>query len=83
MWEALAYLWDLKVLKCLDLVIKSNTTLRAVLRPSAGCFHLYIQHTHLLCYGDVLFLDSMKKEYNNITWPYIRPTVKDGEMKKN
>jgi hypothetical protein len=26
-------------------------------------------------------MDAMKWEYNDLAWPYIGPTVKDGEMK--
>jgi hypothetical protein len=33
---------------------------------------------NLLHYGDVLFLDTMIKEYNVLGWPYMGPTVKDG-----
>jgi hypothetical protein len=27
------------------------------------------------------FFDTMMKEYNVLGWPYMGPTVKDGEMK--
>jgi hypothetical protein len=37
--------------------------------------------TNLLRYGDVIFLDTMMKEYNDLGWPYMGIYVKDGEMK--
>ena len=37
--------------------------------------------SNLLRYGNVFFLDSMKKEFNDMAWPYIGPTVKEGKMK--
>jgi hypothetical protein len=30
---------------------------------------------------DNIYYRSMKKEFNDMAWPYIGPTVKDGEMK--
>jgi hypothetical protein len=36
---------------------------------------------NLLHYGSIIFLDTMKQEYNDLAWPYIGPTNKDGEMK--
>jgi hypothetical protein len=34
----------------------------------------------LLRFGDCLFLDSQKRQYNTTDWPYIGPGVKDSEM---
>jgi hypothetical protein len=34
----------------------------------------------LLRFGDCLFLDSQKRQYNTVGWPYIGPVVKDSEM---
>jgi hypothetical protein len=50
-------------------------------RPTAICWMLPHMRTNLLRYGDVLFLDAMMKDFNEMHWPYIGPTVKDGEMK--
>ena len=50
-------------------------------RPTAICWMLPHMRTNLLRYGDVLFLDAMMKDFNELNWPYIGPTVKDGEMK--
>jgi hypothetical protein len=35
-------------------------------RPTAICWMLLHMHTDLLHYGDVLFLDTMMKEYNEL-----------------
>jgi hypothetical protein len=32
-------------------------------------------------YGDVLFLDSMKRQMNKLHWPYIGPCVLDDELR--
>jgi hypothetical protein len=50
-------------------------------RPTAICWMLPHMRTNLLRYGDVFFLDAMMKDFNELSWPYIGPTVKDGEMK--
>jgi hypothetical protein len=34
----------------------------------------------LQCFGDSLFLDSQKIQYNTVGWPYIGPVVKDSKM---
>ena len=34
----------------------------------------------LICFGNCLFLDSQKRQYNTMGWPYIGPVVKDSEM---
>ena len=34
---------------------------------------------NLIRYGDILFLDSQKRQYNNMCWPYIGPVVKNNE----
>ena len=35
----------------------------------------------LIRFGDVIFLDSQKRQYNVANWPYIAPVVKDENMK--
>ena len=35
----------------------------------------------LVRYGDVIFLEAMKRDYNKPGWPYIGPCVKDNENK--
>ena len=32
-------------------------------------------------YGDVIFLDAMKRKLNSLHWPYIGPVVLDHEMR--
>ena len=34
---------------------------------------------HLLQYGDIMFLDAQKRQYNKLCWPYIGPVIKTGE----
>jgi hypothetical protein len=34
----------------------------------------------LLRFGNCLFLDNQKRQYNTVGWPYIGPVVKDSEM---
>ena len=34
----------------------------------------------LLQYGDTLFLDAQKRQYNKMGWPYIGPIVKTNEL---
>ena len=34
-----------------------------------------------LQYGDILFLDAQKRQYNKMCWPYIGPVVKTNENK--
>ena len=35
----------------------------------------------LLQYGDIVFLDAQKRQYNKMCWPYIGPVVKTNENK--
>jgi hypothetical protein len=35
----------------------------------------------LLCFGNCLFLDSQKRQYNTVGWLYIGPVIKDSDMK--
>jgi hypothetical protein len=77
-WEALKYLRTLK-----EEVLGFDYRIRYddKGRPTAICWMLPHMRTNLLRYGNVLFLDTMMKEYNDLGWPYVGPTVKDGEMK--
>jgi hypothetical protein len=77
-WEAIAYLRHLsKEVDGFGYRVKYD--LKG--RPEAICWMLPHMRLNLIRYGDVLFLDSMKKGFNKLAWPYIGPTVKDGEMK--
>ena len=33
----------------------------------------------LLQYGDIIFLDAQKRQYNKLCWPYIGPTIRTNE----
>ncbi len=48
-------------------------------RPEAITWMLLEGREDLVRYGDVLFLDAMKRDYNRPGWPYIGPCVKDNE----
>jgi hypothetical protein len=77
-WEALKYLRTLKEeVAGFDFRIQYDPKGR----PIAICWMLPHMRTNLLRYGDVIFLDTMMKDYNKLSWPYMGPTVKDGEMK--
>ena len=39
----------------------------------------YTMRQRLLQFGDVLFLDAQKRQYNKICRPYIGPTIKTSE----
>jgi hypothetical protein len=77
-WEALKYLRTLeKNVPGFEFRIQYDESGR----PTAICWMLPHMRVNLLRYGDVLFLDTMMKDYNVFGWPYMGPTVKDGEMK--
>jgi hypothetical protein len=52
-------------------------------RPEAVCWMLLEMRSDLLRFGNCLFLDSQKRQYNTVGWPYIGPVVKDSEMQVN
>jgi hypothetical protein len=49
-------------------------------RPEAVCWMLPELRRDLIQFGSCLFLDSQKRQYNIVGWPYIGPVVKDSEM---
>ena len=49
-------------------------------RPEAVCWMLPEMRVDLIRFGNCLFLDSQKRQYNVAGWPYIGPVVKDSEM---
>jgi hypothetical protein len=49
-------------------------------RPEAVCWMLPEIHGDLIRFGNCLFLDSQKRQYNVVGWPYISPVVKDSKM---
>ena len=49
-------------------------------RPEGVCWIFPEMREDLICFGDILFLDAQKKDYNKPSWPYIGPCVKSEEM---
>ena len=77
-WEALRYLRLLRTtVRGFDFRLKTDTRGR----PEGLVWMLPHMRVHLLRYGNILFLDAQKREFNNQGWPYIGPSLKDGEMK--
>lgn len=50
-------------------------------RPCALAWMTAEMKKDLIRFGDILFLDSQKRQYNVANWPYIAPVVKDENMK--
>ena len=36
---------------------------------------------NLVRYGNIMFLDSQKRQYNRLGWPYIGPVIRTNENK--
>jgi hypothetical protein len=76
-WDSLRFLQELK---------KSNpgfdyrVNYNDYGRPEGVCWMLPEMRSDLLRFGNILFLDSQKRQYNTVGWPYIGPVVKDSEM---
>ena len=49
-------------------------------RPEAVCWMLLEMRSNLIQFGNCLSLNSQKRQYNIVDWPYIGPVVKDSEM---
>ena len=77
-WKALDYLNKLKQKETgFDFRMRFN-------EESLPIGIIWITHTmrkHVLQFGDILFLDAQKRQYNKICWPYIGPVIKTGENK--
>jgi hypothetical protein len=77
-WEAICFLDEIKIPNPgLDYRIK----LDSMAWPEAVCYILPETRQDLLRFGDALFLDSQKRQFNAMNWPHIGPCVKDQEMK--
>jgi hypothetical protein len=61
------------------LIIESNMIIWVDPEPSVGCYQRCAVISFDLA-GNCLFLDSQKRQYNIVGWPYIGPVVKDSEM---
>jgi hypothetical protein len=76
-WDALRYLDELKESNPgFDYRVKYDH----FGRPEAVCWMLPEMRNDLVRFGNCLFLDSQKRQYNIVGWPYIGPVVKDSEM---
>jgi hypothetical protein len=76
-WDALRFLDQMKESNPgFDYRVKYD----AFGRPEAVCWMLPEMRSDLLRFGNCLFLDSQKRQYNTVGWPYIGPVVKDSEM---
>jgi hypothetical protein len=76
-WDALGYLREIKKTNPgFDFRVKYD----AFKRPEGLCWMLPEMRCDLLRFGNILFLDSQKRQYNSYGWPYIGPVVKDSEM---
>jgi hypothetical protein len=76
-WDALRFLEQMKESNPgFDHRIKYNH----LGRPEAVCWMLPDMRSDLIRFENCLFLDSQKRQYNIICWPYIGPVVKDSEM---
>jgi hypothetical protein len=45
------------------------------------CWQTPVMRANLEQYGDILFLDAMKRQQNSVYWPYIGPVVIDSDKK--
>jgi hypothetical protein len=77
-WVALKFLDELKVtLPGFDYRMK-----RTIDGYPEGIVWMTPEMKKNICrYGQVLFLDGQKRQYNRMNWPYIGPALKDNEMK--
>jgi hypothetical protein len=77
-WDALQFLEQMKESNPgFDHRIKYDHDLG---RPEAVCWMLPEMRRDLIRFGNCLFLDSQKRQYNIIGWPYIGHVVKDSKM---
>ena len=77
-WTAIAFLKELKVtMDGFDYRVLYNK--KGV--PIAIMYMTPGMRYNLLRYGDIMFLDSQKRQYNSSGWPYIGPVIKNSENK--
>eukprot|EP00957_Ditylum_brightwellii_P044767 3395457-Ditylum_brightwellii.AAC.1 len=48
-------------------------------KPEAILWMLPEMREDLVFFGDILFLDAQKRDYNEPGWPYIGPCIRDNE----
>ena len=77
-WKAIGYLRELqKIIPGTDFRVRYDIS---NLPDVIGWMTPFMKQ-NLIRYGDVLCLDTQKRQYNHIGWPYIAPCVKNGDMK--
>jgi hypothetical protein len=76
-WDALRFLDKMKATNPgFDFRVKYD----AHGRPEGVCWMLPEMRSDLLRFGNLLFLDSQKRQFNTVGWPYIGPVIKDSEL---
>ena len=76
-WDALRFLDQMKATNPgFDFRVKYD----AHGHPEGVCWMLPEMRSDLLRFGNCLFLDSQKRQFNTVGWPYIGPVIKDSEM---
>jgi hypothetical protein len=74
-WEAICFLDELKIPNPgLDYRIKYDT----YGRPEAVCYILPEMRQDLLRFGNALFLDSQKRQFNYMNWPFSHRAMCEG-----
>jgi hypothetical protein len=68
MREAIRYLDELKIP---NPGLGYHIKLDIMGRPEAVCYILPEMRQDVLCFGDTLFLDSQKRQFNSMNWPYL------------
>lgn len=77
-WDCIRFLDTLKEANPgFDYILKKTTEGR----PCALAWMTTEMKKDLVRFGNILFLDSQKRQYNVANWPYIAPVVKDENMK--
>ena len=71
-WKAISYLEKLKLqMTGFDFKIHYNKDDL----PDAIVYMTHGMRRNLIRFGDVLFLDSQKRQFNKLGWPYIGPAI--------
>eukprot|EP00978_Attheya_sp_CCMP212_P035711 scaffold157131_cov71-Attheya_sp.AAC.1 len=77
-WDTIRYLEEMKSTSTsFDYRIKNDHAGR----PEAVCWMTSEMRQDLIRFGNILFLDSQKRQFNTPGWPYIGPCIKDANMK--
>ena len=77
------FYWD--AIRFLELVKEKNPNMLYRIKyskegkPEAILWMLPEMREDLVRFGDIMFLDAQKRDYNQPGWPYIGPCIKDNE----